>query len=73
MAIWRMRVACWIPKATSTHSEYVILITFPLQQWLQEDVPMLRLRALTVLSMLGSKGNYRENATSLWERLKYLR
>jgi len=23
MAIWRMRVACWITKATNTHSEYV--------------------------------------------------
>ena len=25
MAIWRMRIACWITKATNTHSEYVIL------------------------------------------------
>ena len=25
MTIWRMRIACWIPKATHTHSEYVIL------------------------------------------------
>ena len=25
MAIWRMRVACWIPKAIDTHSEYLIL------------------------------------------------
>jgi len=24
--IWRMRVACWIRKATNTHSEYVILL-----------------------------------------------
>ena len=24
----RMRVACWIPKSTNTHSEYVILIVF---------------------------------------------
>jgi len=24
----RMRFACWIPKATNTHSENVILITF---------------------------------------------
>jgi len=31
MKIWRMRVACWIPKAMNTHSEYVIHITFPLQ------------------------------------------
>jgi hypothetical protein len=25
MPIWRMRIACWIPKAMNTHSEYVIL------------------------------------------------
>ena len=24
VTIWRMRIACWIPKATNTHSEYVI-------------------------------------------------
>jgi hypothetical protein len=24
-----MRFACWIPKAVNTHSEYVILIDFP--------------------------------------------
>ena len=28
MAIRRMRIECWIPKATNTHSEYVILIAF---------------------------------------------
>jgi hypothetical protein len=28
-ALWRMRIACWIPKATKTHSEYVILSAFP--------------------------------------------
>jgi len=33
MAIWRMRNACWIPKATNTHSEYVIFIAFPRQNW----------------------------------------
>jgi hypothetical protein len=27
-----MRFACWISKATTTHSENVILIAFPLQQ-----------------------------------------
>jgi len=32
MTIWRMRIACWVPKATNTHSEYVILIAFPLQR-----------------------------------------
>jgi len=32
MTVWRMRIACWIPKATNTHSEYVILIAFPRQK-----------------------------------------
>ena len=29
----RMRIACWIPNATNTQSENVMLIDFPLQQW----------------------------------------
>jgi len=28
MTIWRMLFAFWIPKATSTHSECVLLIAF---------------------------------------------
>jgi hypothetical protein len=31
MTIRRMRIALWIPKATDTHTEYVIVIVFPLQ------------------------------------------
>jgi hypothetical protein len=38
----RMRFACWIPEATDIHSEYVILITFSLQQWLRERALMFR-------------------------------
>ena len=34
MTIWRMRVAYWVPKATNTYSYHLILIAFPLQQWL---------------------------------------
>ena len=30
MTIWRVRIACWIPKATNTHSRYVTLVAFPL-------------------------------------------
>jgi len=33
-----MRIACCIPKATNTHSEYVIHVASPLQQWLHEHV-----------------------------------
>ena len=36
MAIWCMCIACWIPKATNTHSQYVLLIAFPPKQWLRE-------------------------------------
>ena len=41
MTIWRMSCACWIPKATDTHSEYSILIVFALQQLLQERASVL--------------------------------
>ena len=52
--IWRVRIACWILKAThkyththththtQTHSAYVIFIVFQLQQCLHERQSMLR-------------------------------
>jgi hypothetical protein len=43
MAIWPMCMVCWIPKATNIHSEYIMFIAFPLQQWLHERPSMLRL------------------------------
>jgi len=42
ITIWRMRIACWMPKATDTHSEYWMLIAYPLQQWLQSRSSMSR-------------------------------
>jgi hypothetical protein len=39
--IWHMGIACWIPQATHTYPDYVILIAFPLQQWLHERASML--------------------------------
>ena len=42
MTIWRMSIACWIPKATDTHSVYVMLTAFPLQQWLHGRASILR-------------------------------
>ena len=38
---WRMCIACWVPKATNTLSEYIMLTAFPLQQWLHERASML--------------------------------
>jgi len=40
--IRRMRLAYWIFKATSIHSEYVVLLGFA-QQWLRERSSMLSL------------------------------
>jgi len=49
LTIWRMRIACWIPKATNTHTLYIILIAFPLQRWLHERASMLRYMYITGL------------------------
>ena len=40
MTIQRMHIAWSMPKATDTHSEWVVIIAFPLQQWLHELVSM---------------------------------
>jgi hypothetical protein len=36
-----MHISYWTPKATHTHSEYVILFDFPLQHWLHERASVL--------------------------------
>ena len=40
MTIWCMRIAFWIPKATNTHSEFVIFIGYVRQQWFRESASM---------------------------------
>jgi len=42
LTVGRMSIACWIHKATDTHSQYITLIAFPLQQWLHERASLLR-------------------------------
>jgi hypothetical protein len=42
MTIWKMRIACWIPKDMGTHLEYSVIFAFPLQQWLHERASLLR-------------------------------
>ena len=53
MIIWRMRIACWIPKSINTQSEYVTLIARPLQQWLRQRPSILR---HTYIACLVEKG-----------------
>jgi hypothetical protein len=56
MTVWRMRFAWWIPKATLTHSEYVILTAFPRQQWLHERASVLRLYVLCLVVFVFMEG-----------------
>ena len=48
--IRRMRFACWMTKATDTHSECVILLAFARQQWLRESVSMWRCMYIACLA-----------------------
>jgi len=47
--IWRIRIACWITKAASTNTEYVILTAFPLRKWWHERVSILRYKCIACL------------------------
>jgi hypothetical protein len=48
----QMHSAWWITKATNTHREYIILITFPLQQWRHESQCTLSIHCLSVYCWL---------------------
>ena len=65
MTIWRMRIVCWVPKATNTHTVYVTRIAFPLQQWFT-NAPVPDLLQLFVPLSLSYNGfgslNYSESA-----------
>ena len=50
---WRMRIACWIPKATNTHLKYVILVIFPREHWLCERALFLLYTYAACLVNLG--------------------
>ena len=52
MIIWRMLNAWWIPKDTNAHTGCVILIDFPLQQWLHERTWMLRCTFIVCLAII---------------------
>jgi hypothetical protein len=42
MTIWHTRFACWITKATDTHSKDVILTALPMQQSVHHRASLLR-------------------------------
>jgi hypothetical protein len=46
--IWRIRIACWITKATNTESQFVTHTLFTLQQCLQERASNYVIRTMSV-------------------------
>jgi len=79
MTIWRMRIACSIPKATNTHSKNVILIDFPPQRWLHKRASVLRYTYIACLVIF--KGRTLSEAVSrrpvttetrLWSQASFL-
>jgi len=52
MTMCSMRFTCWTPKATNTHSDYVIIIAFPLQQGLRNRASMLRYMYIACLVLV---------------------
>jgi len=49
ITVWRVCSPCWIPKFKDMYSEYVKVIAFPLQQWMQERSSVLRYTFITCL------------------------
>jgi hypothetical protein len=49
MSVWGMLIACWMPKATFTLSEYVILAAFILQKWLHDRASTLHFMYIVCL------------------------
>jgi hypothetical protein len=77
MTLWSMRVACWIPKATNTHSQYVINISLPLEQWLHERSSMVRCTRIACLvlyvcgtcSLVEGEMCQHGDGANVWERV----
>jgi len=59
----RMRFSCWIIKAKNAHSEFVIHIAFPQQQWLHKGASLLRYTyiACLVLHNVTKQGSSESN------------
>jgi hypothetical protein len=54
-----MSIACWLPKATDTHSEYIILIAFSLQQWFRERASLLCPAYIACLVLFSDSSQYK--------------
>jgi hypothetical protein len=70
--IRRMRIACWITKATNTHWVYVILFAFPRQHSIREWDSMLHLHyaACHFVSSASYSVRYAQECTFIYVRTK---
>ena len=71
-----VRFACWINKATNTHSQYVKFIAFPRQQLLHERASVLTfIRTLVSFSLSPSKNTLYKKCSHLHGRglIRYLK
>ena len=66
ITIWRIRIACWIFKAKNTHSEYVILIVFSLQQWLHESASVSSYACIACLVYFYNSRNFWLSSWIIW-------
>ena len=62
--MWRMHIACWLPKANNTRTGSVVLVAVLLQQWLHEGASVLCLRALHIWSL-------KQNNNSIASEIQY--
>jgi hypothetical protein len=62
-----MRFACCIFKVTNTHSQNVILIAFPLQEWLHQRTSILRCTKIAFLDFAPKSRN--EQSLALLQEL----
>ena len=67
--IWHMPITCWLPKATNTRSEYVILISFPMQKCLQDSALMLRFSTLPFLFITDIRTEFDHNIVTSAKRI----
>jgi hypothetical protein len=61
MTIWRMHIACCVPKVTVTHSEYVHILLFPLQNRSRERTLTLRYTYIKIDSPASSGDKWKYN------------
>jgi hypothetical protein len=67
-----IRFACWVIKATNTHSEYVIHIACPLQKWLHERASMLRYTYIACLVIIDKESVYCAERTAPLNNTGYI-